>query len=684
MPTSRARAFVEILARKLDPNPDELPKFSHIPHSDADSVLSPAASSSISILEGDPGKGVHFTPTPSNVSPGNFLGLGKGTVDSPIHFTPTPSNESTADFPVSFTPSLSPGHTRIEIDIKTAREMAWQFGEMNIPYNLRDAIYTYRASTCRAGDISLAALWKRVSISSDNTLLIWYDRMEFSRKVEEEVNRLQRKGDVLTRKTAQELRELLDCKVSDWALVLRQARWYGAFWLDLVGLSEPYLDCPGVGICALVLARQAVQTDKSDEDSENGLTGGDVPFQVAPGAPTPKRSIAIKTPKRKTDTIVVAAEGEDFSVRLPRRTRKPSAKAKQNEEGQNVFETGRLDGKVGVGEHAAPENIQEQLNKQTDMLKTLLKEWMKQDAHNKKIEAKLAHMEKELEAVKGECQAVKEELLKTKEQMADGIAALISGNSSPNPSYAEVVRTPPTSQSSNVQTLSSFNTTPSNFTNTFYCTIDTSRVEAEASDQVSAGAIRTMVENRMRNERDNATWRCRAVTMDPKNPHRIRIACRDEAEHKTVKQAVEANLIRGARILRDDLYPIRVDSVNRTAVLDETGNIRTGAIEALSEENDTQVAKIAWLSNRSVPKAYGSMVVYLTKVSDARRFLQEGFFYAGGNRDTPKLLNAETAQTDATTARKSRATKPSNALKRKSVGDVQKKAITKRNARKPS
>lgn len=171
--------------------------------------------------------------------------------------------------------------------------------------------------------------------------------------------------------------------------------------------------------------------------------------------------------------------------------------------------------------------------------------------------------------------------------MADGIATLTSVQNSPRLSYADVARTPPTSHPSNVQTLSSFNTTLSNFTNTLYCTIDTSRVEAEVSDQASAGAIRTMVENGMRNEQDNATWRCRAVTMDPRNPHRIRIACRDEDEHKTVKQTVEANLVQGARILRDDLYPIRVDSVNRTAVLDETGNIRTGATEALSEENDT-------------------------------------------------------------------------------------------------
>ena len=29
-------------------------------------------------------------------------------------------------------------------------------------------------------------------------------------------------------------------------------------------------------------------------------------------------------------------------------------------------------------------------------------------------------------------------------------------------------------------------------------------------------------------------------------------------------------------------------------------------------------------------KAYGSIVIYLTKAADARRFLDEGFFYARG------------------------------------------------------
>ena len=93
---------------------------------------------------------------------------------------------------------------------------------------------------------------------------------------------------------------------------------------------------------------------------------------------------------------------------------------------------------------------------------------------------------------------------------------------------------------------------------------------------------------------------------------------------------LETNLVQGAQILQDDIYPIRVDSVNCTAVLNETGNIHNGAAETFGRENDTQVAKIAWLSNREVAKAYGSMVVYLNKALDARHLLQEGFFYAGG------------------------------------------------------
>ena len=46
-------------------------------------------------------------------------------------------------------------------------------------------------------------------------------------------------------------------------------------------------------------------------------------------------------------------------------------------------------------------------------------------------------------------------------------------------------------------------------------------------------------------------------------------------------------------MLRDELYPIKVDSVNKAAVLDENDESRAGAAAAFSEENDATVAKIA-------------------------------------------------------------------------------------------
>jgi hypothetical protein len=120
------------------------------------------------------------------------------------------------------------------------------------------------------------------------------------------------------------------------------------------------------------------------------------------------------------------------------------------------------------------------------------------------------------------------------------------------------------------------------------------------------------------------------VTRDAKNTSRVKIACRDETELYIVKQVAETKIAPGIRVLRDELYPIKVDNVNRLAILDANGNIQAGAAEALSQENETTVAKVGWLSNKTVAKAYGSMVVYLTKGSDAGRFLREGFFHVAG------------------------------------------------------
>ena len=92
----------------------------------------------------------------------------------------------------------------------------------------------------------------------------------------------------------------------------------------------------------------------------------------------------------------------------------------------------------------------------------------------------------------------------------------------------------------------------------------------------------------------------------------------------------------------DELYPIKVDNISRLAVLDDKGEIQAGAAEALSQENDAIVAKIAWLSKKEVPKAYGSMVVYITKGSDVRQLLDEGFFYAGEESGYTRIFEHRT------------------------------------------
>jgi hypothetical protein len=110
----------------------------------------------------------------------------------------------------------------------------------------------------------------------------------------------------------------------------------------------------------------------------------------------------------------------------------------------------------------------------------------------------------------------------------------------------------------------------------------------------------------------------------------MRVIGRNEEELKKIKDAIEAKKAPGTRVLRDQLYPVKIDNVNRTVVLDREGKVLAGAMEALSRENEVQIAKLAWLSRKDSVKAYGSMVVYVTKGSDAKRLLNEGFFHAGG------------------------------------------------------
>jgi hypothetical protein len=162
-----------------------------------------------------------------------------------------------------------------------------------------------------------------------------------------------------------------------------------------------------------------------------------------------------------------------------------------------------------------------------------------------------------------------------------------------------------------------------------HCTIDTSRVDESKQQEVQPGAIRLAIEKEIRTKQ-GSNWRCAAVMRDPRNNARIRVACRDEKEQKAVKQAAEKAKVEGVRVLRDQLFPVKIDGVNRCAVLDEHSQVRPDITEKLGKENEVEIAKLAWLSKKDNQKAYGSMVIYVTKGSDARRLLQDQFFHVAG------------------------------------------------------
>ncbi|KAK7991514.1 hypothetical protein PG988_000308 [Apiospora saccharicola] len=117
-------------------------------------------------------------------------------------------------------------------------------------------------------------------------------------------------------------------------------------------------------------------------------------------------------------------------------------------------------------------------------------------------------------------------------------------------------------------------------------------MEDDKRANVTVSTARAAIEKAIRGTGDQKNWQCRAMTMDPRKLQRIKIVCRDQTEHRPVKQVAEKTNESGARVLRDALYPIKVDSVRRTAVLDENNNIRDGAAEAFGQENETTVAKV--------------------------------------------------------------------------------------------
>ncbi|XP_044715988.1 endonuclease-reverse transcriptase domain-containing protein [Hirsutella rhossiliensis] len=216
----------------------------------------------------------------------------------------------------------------------------------------------------------------------------------------------------------------------------------------------------------------------------------------------------------------------------------------------------------------------------------------KSDEHD--AELKRGHRDLQREVA-----AVKEQLAQLTQNLnASGEVTLSSGTRA---TFADIARTlpasPPTSLSSvavprKQQTAS----------DPLHCTIDTSRVSESKKNNAQIGSIRQAIETEMRAMNGQETWR-------------------DEAELQMVKDAAQKTAVEGSRVMRDQLYPVRVDNANRTAIL---------------------TRKISWLSKRESGKAYGSMVVYVTKKRDAERLLEGYYFDLAGESATTYVFEPRT------------------------------------------
>ncbi|KJZ68131.1 hypothetical protein HIM_12479 [Hirsutella minnesotensis 3608] len=201
------------------------------------------------------------------------------------------------------------------------------------------------------------------------------------------------------------------------------------------------------------------------------------------------------------------------------------------------------------------------------------------------------------EEMKQEQQDLQREVVGVKEQLVQlmqkpNVAGEATVPRGPRTTFADITRSLPASPPTSVRSVSG-PTKQHAAGDSLHCTIDTSHVSESNMNKAQIGSIRQAIEAEMRAKNGKETWRCAAVVRESRNGDRVKVVCRDEAELQLVKEAAQKTAVEGARVMRDQLYPVRVDNANRTAVLDAEGNILPGAIEALSAENRATIGKIS-------------------------------------------------------------------------------------------
>lgn len=100
-----------------------------------------------------------------------------------------------------------------------------------------------------------------------------------------------------------------------------------------------------------------------------------------------------------------------------------------------------------------------------------------------------------------------------------------------------------------------------------FCTVDTSRVPDDHMGETTPAVLLKTIDQEIRASSDQPSWRCVVVTRDGRNANRVKVIGRIGEELERIKKVIDVRNAPGVRV-RDQLYPVKVDNINRTGILD--------------------------------------------------------------------------------------------------------------------
>ena len=88
-----------------------------------------------------------------------------------------------------------------------------------------------------------------------------------------------------------------------------------------------------------------------------------------------------------------------------------------------------------------------------------------------------------------------------------------------------------------------------------------------------------------------------------------------------IKKVIKKIIVSDLRMLRDQLYFIKVDNVHKDSILFTEKLLLSEIIKSLRKKNEVLVIKMTWISRKNNDKVYNFMIVYLHRDSDVNRLL---------------------------------------------------------------